>query len=871
MMAIEAEKYHTKLAKYFYDKPLYLEAKKKKPNIRKLVELPWLQTTVSNIQKGKSTIHFVLTDLRFIEAKYTAGMISALWIDYENTLLKATLDDSEYKIISDFSWFVRACSFKLLKRPDLVAQEALDFGQSSTLCDQAFNLLTQQGRGWMHRVRPSQNDETYSRCLQTMNINCSAISISPNGQYLVTVQTGTEFKSSIIKVWDIYKGTNFNILSGENVDVLSIKFIEMHFVIIVEKQKISVFDINTGLRCWEPLFLDSEIKIIEVSIKNEYIVVLDSKEQLSAWDLRNKRCHWIHKNIKYIRSISISPDELFVVTGGGEECMPGEIEIFRMLDGKHLSSIRKHEESVFCVKVLPNSLYVQTWSSDNKIRIWDKESKICLKTIPCDLHPDKPNVVSSDGRYTLYVGELRDRVLVWDIFCGAKPIILSGHTGSINNIVITPDGRFVATSAEDGTVRIWNFQHEAEQTEVEGHSYPVGSLAITFDKSVVSAAENLKIWNFHSSESPKTLSRHTGHTKLLIALPDCRRVLWNIPEQWTLMEKQIMVINIDDGTCENVLKGHTHKIVSIAVDPTGTFAFSGAEDDTIRMYDLRTFECVQVFPGGQHLCLSPDGRILVSLSPSTGLVIRGLPKGNLMWSDKNLAQARIAITPDATQLVIACEESMEMRNLESGQVLWKSESGTGIGNAVVLITPDGRFVVVKASDRNIKIFNSKSGREEHTIFGTNNGNVISLMPDGKHLVYCTDDAIKILDLESGTEVGCYLTCDPISSCDIGSDAQSIVGGSWTGHVYLLILNAFHLGLPIVTPWENSSGLFEIKKHEYHFGCPYCRVWSTCLERNLGIEMECPSCGKLVILKWFCIERGLEVSGKGMGGECQAFK
>jgi hypothetical protein len=37
--------FHTRISKYFADKPLYLDQPtKKKPNIRKLVEQPWQQT-----------------------------------------------------------------------------------------------------------------------------------------------------------------------------------------------------------------------------------------------------------------------------------------------------------------------------------------------------------------------------------------------------------------------------------------------------------------------------------------------------------------------------------------------------------------------------------------------------------------------------------------------------------------------------------------------------------------------------------------------------------------------------------------------------------------------------------------------------------
>jgi len=77
--------YHTTLASYFASKPLYLdEPIQKKPNTRKLVEQPWQQTNA----KLWDDVTKTLCDLKFIEAKNSAGLLYGLIAEFKLVLTK---------------------------------------------------------------------------------------------------------------------------------------------------------------------------------------------------------------------------------------------------------------------------------------------------------------------------------------------------------------------------------------------------------------------------------------------------------------------------------------------------------------------------------------------------------------------------------------------------------------------------------------------------------------------------------------------------------------------------------------------------------------------------------------------------------------
>jgi hypothetical protein len=83
MVITENRRYHQSLAGFFSDKPLWLDnLTRKSPNIRKLVEQPWQQTSAAMWDDMSNT----LTDLTFIEAKCAAGMTYNLIADYKSGL-----------------------------------------------------------------------------------------------------------------------------------------------------------------------------------------------------------------------------------------------------------------------------------------------------------------------------------------------------------------------------------------------------------------------------------------------------------------------------------------------------------------------------------------------------------------------------------------------------------------------------------------------------------------------------------------------------------------------------------------------------------------------------------------------------------------
>ncbi|KAI0472791.1 quinon protein alcohol dehydrogenase-like superfamily [Xylariaceae sp. FL0804] len=101
------------------------------------------------------------------------------------------------------------------------------------------------------------------------------------------------------------------------------------------------------------------------------------------------------------------------------------------------------------------SVILCTAGYDHTIRFWEALSGICSRTIQ---HPDSQVnrlCISPDKRYLAAAGH--HTVKLFDIkSTNPNPLLtFEGHTGNITGVAFHCEGKWMVTSSEDGTVKIW--------------------------------------------------------------------------------------------------------------------------------------------------------------------------------------------------------------------------------------------------------------------------------------------------------------------------------------------------------------------------------------------------------------------------------
>jgi WD40 repeat protein len=175
-------------------------------------------------------------------------------------------------------------------------------------------------------------------------------------------------------------------------------------------------------------------------------------------------------------------------------------------------------------------------------------------SVACFLDGEKRALVGGSG------------VELWDLELNTVVRRYQGHTGEVQALALTPDGKRAVSAAADATIRLW-------------------------DISKISA-----VW---SAEGPKANSQSLALT------PDGRYVLSG-------GDKIIRVLELNTGREVTRLKAHQGYTISLAVSPDGRRALSGGTDNIVRLWDLETAAQIRAYRVNGHwtgsVGFSPDSR-----------------------------------------------------------------------------------------------------------------------------------------------------------------------------------------------------------------------------------------------------------------------
>lgn len=89
-----------------------------------------------------------------------------------------------------------------------------------------------------------------------------------------------------------------------------------------------------------------------------------------------------------------------------------------------------------------------------------------------------------------------------------EPVVLTGHSGPVNELAVFPDGQRLASVGSDGTLRIWNINDKTSQTIRLG-SEPLYSVAVSRDGRYIAAGSTIiYLCDLRNLSKKRILFRH---------------------------------------------------------------------------------------------------------------------------------------------------------------------------------------------------------------------------------------------------------------------------------------------------------------------------------------------------------------------------
>ncbi|MER7701587.1 NB-ARC domain-containing protein [Kitasatospora sp. NPDC097605] len=334
---------------------------------------------------------------------------------------------------------------------------------------------------------------------------------------------------------------------------------------------------------------------------------------------------------------------------------------------------------------------------------------------------------------------------------------LTGHTGGVNAVAISPDGTWLITGSNDGTVRIWDRATSTQTATLTGHTGWVHAVAISPDGAWLTTTGIdlvVRIWDRATGTQTATLTGHTRGVRAVAISPD---------GTWLTTGGEDETVRIWDratGTQTATLTGHTRGVRAVAISPDGTWLTTGGEDETVRIWDRATGTQTATVTGHtgwvNAVAISPDGTWLTTGSNDGTVRIwdRATGTQTATLTGHPRGANSVAISPDGTWIATA--------GVDRTVRVWAPVTGTQTatltghprGVRAVAISPDGTWIATGSNDGTVRIWDRATGTQTATLTGhTGWVNAVAISPDGTWIATGGGDLmVRIWDRATGTQI-----------------------------------------------------------------------------------------------------------------------
>jgi guanine nucleotide-binding protein subunit beta-2-like 1 protein len=199
----------------------------------------------------------------------------------------------------------------------------------------------------------------------------------------------------------------------------------------------------------------------------------------------------------FVSSVVISSDGQFALSGSWD----GTLRLWEIATGKTTRRFVGHEKDVLSVAFSADNRQIVSGSRDKTMKLWNTLGE-CKYTVVKQGHTEwvscvrfspsqqTPVIVSCGWDKKVKVWNLADLVLQRD---------LTGHTGYLNTVTVSPDGSLCASGGKDGVAMLWDL-NEGKRLYSLAAEDNIHALVFSPNRYWLCAATDscIKIWDLES-------------------------------------------------------------------------------------------------------------------------------------------------------------------------------------------------------------------------------------------------------------------------------------------------------------------------------------------------------------------------------------
>lgn len=191
---------------------------------------------------------------------------------------------------------------------------------------------------------------------------------------------------------------------------------------------------------------------------------------------------------------------------------------------------------------------------------------------------------------------------------------LIGHSGPVYGLSFSPDNRYLISSSEDKTARLWSLDTYTALVSYKGHNQPVWDVKFSPMGHYFATASHDQTARLWATDHIYPLRIFAGHINDV----DCVEFHPNSNYVFTgSSDKMCRMWDVQTGNTMRIFMGHTAPVNCVAVSPDGRWLASAGEDSVVNVWDIGTGRRLKSMRGHGRssiysLAFSKDGSVLVS-------------------------------------------------------------------------------------------------------------------------------------------------------------------------------------------------------------------------------------------------------------------